>query len=57
VSLAKRIRDEFMPKEAMNPDKVSGVDAITRDAITFKVLQAPLSQAQLADAIQIPPRK
>jgi hypothetical protein len=40
----------------MNPDKVSGVDAITRDAIAFKVMQAPLTEAQLADAIQIPPR-
>jgi NitT/TauT family transport system substrate-binding protein len=56
VSLAKRIRQQFMPKTAMNPDKVSGVDAITRDAIAFKVMQAPLTEAQLADAIQIPPR-
>ena len=56
VSLARRIREEFMPIAAMNPDKVSGLDSITRDAITFKIMQAPLSQAQLADAIQIPPR-
>jgi NitT/TauT family transport system substrate-binding protein len=56
VSLAKRIRDEFMPKAAMNPDKVSGIDAITRDAITFKVMQAPLTEAQLAQLIQIPAR-
>ena len=34
--LAKRIRQQFMPKTAMNPDKGSGVDAITRDAIAFK---------------------
>ena len=45
-----------MPKTAKNPDKVSGVAAITRDAIAFKVMQAPLTEAQLADAIQIPPR-
>ncbi|MFM2443078.1 MAG: hypothetical protein RJB09_264 [Pseudomonadota bacterium] len=57
VSLARRIREEFMPIAAMNPDKVSGLDSITRDAITFKIMQAPLSQAQLADAIQIPPRR
>lgn len=56
ISLAKRIREDFMPKTAMNPDKVSGIDSITRDAIAFKVMQAPLSEAQLADAIQIPPR-
>lgn len=57
VSLAARIRDEFMPKAAMTPDKVSGIDAITKDAITFKVLSAPLTAAQIADLIQIPPRR
>jgi NitT/TauT family transport system substrate-binding protein len=56
-ALAVRIRDEFLPKAAEQPDRVSGLDAITRDAITFKVLQAPLSRDQLAELIQIPPRQ
>jgi NitT/TauT family transport system substrate-binding protein len=55
--LAQRIRDEFLPKAAEQPDRVSGLDAITQDAITFKVLQAPLTQEQLAELIQIPPRQ
>jgi NitT/TauT family transport system substrate-binding protein len=55
-SLALKIREEFMPKAAMSPDRVSGIVAITQDAITFKVLQAPLTAAQLAELIQIPPR-
>ena len=55
-ALATRIRDEFMPKEALQPDRVSGIDAVTQDAITFKVLSAPLSKEQLAEFIQIPPR-
>lgn len=55
-NLATRIRDEFMPKEALQPDRVSGIDAVTQDAITFKVLPAPLSKEQLAELIQIPPR-
>ena len=55
-SLANRIRDEFMPKPALQPDRVSGIEAITQDAITFKVISAPLSPAQLAGLIQIPPR-
>jgi len=38
------------------PDRVSGIDAITQDAITFKVLPAPLTREQIADLIQIPPR-
>ncbi len=54
--LAIKIRDEFMPKQAMLPDRVSGIDAITQDAIAFKVMSAPLSPAQLAELIQIPPR-
>ena len=53
--LAIRIRDEFLPKPAMSPDRVSGIDAITQDAIAFKVLAAPLSKAQLDELIQIPP--
>ena len=55
-SLAMKIRDEFMPKDAMLPDRVSGIDAITQDAIAFKVLPAPLSSAQLGELIQISPR-
>ena len=55
-ALAIRIRDEFLPKQAEQPDKVSGLDAITQDAITFKVLQAPLTKEQIAELVQIPPR-
>jgi NitT/TauT family transport system substrate-binding protein len=53
--LAVRIRDEFMPKACMAPDHVSGVAAIMKDAIDFKFMQAPLTPAQLAELIQIPP--
>jgi len=52
--LAIRIRDEFMPKGAMAPDRVSGVAAITKDAIDFKFMQAPLTQAELDILLQIP---
>jgi len=54
--LAIRIRDEFLPKAAMLPDRVSGLDAIMQDAITFKILPAPLSPQQLDELIKIPPR-
>ena len=54
--LAIRIRDEFLPKPAMLPDRVSGLDAIMQDAITFKILPALLSRQQLDELIQIPPR-
>lgn len=54
--LATRIRDEFLPKAAMQPDQVLGIDAVTRDGIEFKFMSAPLSKELLAEVIQVPPR-
>ena len=54
--LAVRIRDEFLPKAALQPDEVRGLDAVMRDAVDFKFLPAPLSKEQLATVIRIPPR-
>ncbi|HVY56586.1 MAG TPA: ABC transporter substrate-binding protein [Xanthobacteraceae bacterium] len=53
--LAIQIRDEFMPKRVLSPDKVSGIDAMTQDAVAFKTLSAPLTRDQLSELIQIPP--
>jgi NitT/TauT family transport system substrate-binding protein len=55
--LAIRIRDEFLPKAALQPDQVSGTDLVMQDAIAYKFMTAPLSKEQLAQVIQIPPRK
>src|SRR5215510_11026272 len=52
--LATRIRDEFMPKAAMSPDRLSGIASVTKDSVDFKFMQAPLTDAQLAELIQIP---
>jgi NitT/TauT family transport system substrate-binding protein len=54
--LAIRIRDEFLPRAALQPDRVLGIEQIMRDAIDFRFLSAPLSAEQVAQAIQIPPR-
>ena len=48
--LAIRIRDEFLPKAALQPDRVLGIDSIMRDAIEYKFLSAPLSREQLEKA-------
>ena len=53
---AKRTRDEFFPKTAIDPDKVIGLDTIVKDAVDLKYTASPLTQAQLSDLIQIPPR-
>jgi NitT/TauT family transport system substrate-binding protein len=54
---AKRVRDEFFPKTLVNPDKISGLDALVKEAVTLKFIDKPLTQQQLAELIQIPPRK
>jgi NitT/TauT family transport system substrate-binding protein len=53
---AKRTRDEFFPKTAIDPDKIIGLDTIIKDAVELKYTETPLTQSQLAELIQIPPR-
>ena len=47
---------EFLTKQNLDPRHVSGLDAIMIDAAKFKYLPAPLTQAQLAEVIQVPLR-
>jgi len=49
-------RDEFNPKDALNPDKLSDLDLVMQDAVAGKFLEKPLTSEQLAEFIQIPPR-
>lgn len=53
---AKRTRDDFFPKAAINPDKVIGLESIVQDAVDLKFTAAPLSKEQLGELMQIPPR-
>jgi NitT/TauT family transport system substrate-binding protein len=53
---AKRTRDGFFPKAALDPDRIVGLDPIVNDAVTLKYTASPLTKEQLADLIQIPPR-
>jgi NitT/TauT family transport system substrate-binding protein len=54
-NIAKRA-PEFLTKDNLDPRHISGLDAILVDAVKFKYLPAPLSEAQLREAIQIPLR-
>jgi len=54
---AKRVRDEFFPKALVDPDKISGLDALVKEAVNLKFIDKPLTEQQLAELIQIPPRK
>jgi NitT/TauT family transport system substrate-binding protein len=53
---AKRTRDDFFPGDAINPDKITGLDSIVKDAVDLKFTTQELTKEQLAELIQIPPR-
>jgi NitT/TauT family transport system substrate-binding protein len=53
---ARRTRDDFFPKDAVNPDRITGLDSIVKDAVALKFTANELTKAQLAELIQIPPR-
>jgi NitT/TauT family transport system substrate-binding protein len=54
-SLVVYQRDNFNPKEAMSPDRLSNLDGVMKDAVDVKFLDAPLSKPQLDELFQIPP--
>jgi NitT/TauT family transport system substrate-binding protein len=55
--MARRVRDEFFPKSLVNPDEVKGLDTLVKEAVNLKFISEPLTQKQLSELIQIPPRK
>lgn len=54
--IAKRTRDDFFPKPALNPDAIVGLETIVPDAVALKYTSQPLTKEQLAELFQIPPR-
>jgi NitT/TauT family transport system substrate-binding protein len=53
---ARRTRDDFFPREAINPDNIVGLDTIVKDAVELKFTASQLTKEQLADLIQVPSR-
>jgi ABC-type nitrate/sulfonate/bicarbonate transport system substrate-binding protein len=56
-SAVKRMLAEFIPKESLQIDKVAGVAESMQDAIQFKFLSSPLSDAQVNEMIRIPEKQ
>ena len=52
-SVARSTRDQFFPRAAVEPDKISGLESIMVDGVTFKFLSAPLTPQQLKDVVQL----
>jgi len=57
IEMLKESMAKFQPKEALQTDKMADLDGIVRDAVKLKFLDKPLTKDQLAELIQIPPRK
>ena len=55
-TIARRTRDEFFPKAALDPDSIVGLEAVMTDAIAFKYISAPLSKDQLRDLLRLQPK-
>ena len=55
--LAKRVSDEFFPKSLVNPDQIHGLETLIPEAVNLKFIPTPLTKEQIAELIQISPRK
>jgi ABC-type nitrate/sulfonate/bicarbonate transport system substrate-binding protein len=53
---AKRMRDEFFAKSALDPDTVKGMDALMVEGVNFKCLAKPLTADELREFVQVPLR-
>ncbi len=47
---------KIYPKTSLQTDEMKDIDGIQRDAVKLKFLDQPLSQLQLGELLQIPPR-
>ena len=57
IDLLKQSMADFQPKPALQTDKMADLDGAIRDAVALKFIDKPLTKEQLAELIQIPPRK
>jgi len=57
VALLKESMDKFQPKEALQSDEFKDLDGAIKDAVKLKFLDQPLTKEQVAEMLQIPPRK
>jgi NitT/TauT family transport system substrate-binding protein len=51
--VARRTRDDFIPKANADPDTISGLDAAMADAVAYKFLAQPLTPDQLKTLIRL----
>jgi NitT/TauT family transport system substrate-binding protein len=49
------VRD-YIPKTAVDPGRIAGMDAIIADAVQLKFIAAPLTEPQTRELVQMQPR-
>ncbi|HVZ53701.1 MAG TPA: ABC transporter substrate-binding protein [Pseudolabrys sp.] len=52
-AMAKTVRDKFYPKTMLQLDRIDGLDEQIQDAIAFKYMAKPLTEAQRAELLQL----
>ena len=57
IEYIKENAEKFQPKATIQSDQMADLDGAVRDAVKLKFLEQPLTKEQLAEFIQIPPRK
>ncbi len=57
VPVLKESMEKFQPKETMQTDEFKDLNGAVADAVKLKFLDKPLTKEQLAELLQIPPRK
>jgi ABC-type nitrate/sulfonate/bicarbonate transport system substrate-binding protein len=53
VDVARQIRAEFDPKEMVQADQIMGLNDLMAEAVRFKYMGEPLTEAQLKELMQI----
>ena len=53
-SVARRTRDDLMPKDDLDPDRLSGLEGLMADAVSFKYVPAMLTKEQIGELFVIP---
>jgi len=53
LSVAQKLPG-LVPKNALNPDQIVGMDAIMAEAIATKFMAAPLTPEKIAELVQMP---
>ncbi|MBV8791506.1 MAG: ABC transporter substrate-binding protein, partial [Pseudolabrys sp.] len=57
LDIVQQSAKDFQPLSTMQTDKMADLDGIIRDAVKLKFLDKPLTKEEIAEFIQIPPRK